>query len=79
MNHARDGRDTANLIFDVPLSVKDELIRHPLETVGTLRIQTSTRNPQVPDNELATAHIDVALANIGSVGKIKRSASKSRT
>ncbi|HWY86540.1 MAG TPA: DUF4349 domain-containing protein [Gemmataceae bacterium] len=66
MNHERNGHISAILVFDVPLAAKDELIRQ-LKTAGTLRLQTSTRNPQVPENELATAHIDVTLTSSGPI------------
>jgi hypothetical protein len=66
MNHERNGRVSAILVFDVPLSAKDELIRQ-VKNAGTVRLQTSTRNPQVPDNELATAHIDVTLTSTGPI------------
>jgi len=66
VNHERDGRVSALLVFDVPLSAKDELIRQ-LKAAGILRVQTSTRSPQVSDNELATAHIDVTLTSAGSI------------
>ena len=56
----------AILVFDVPLTAKDELIRD-LEGAGIVRLQTSTRNAHVPDNELATAHIDVTLTSSGPI------------
>jgi hypothetical protein len=66
MNHERTGRVSAILVFDVPLSAKDELIRQ-VKSAGILRLQTSTRNPQAPDNELATAHIDVTITSSGPI------------
>jgi hypothetical protein len=66
MNHERTGRVSAILVFDVPLSVKEELVRQ-LKTAGIVRLQTATRNPQVPDNDLATAHIDVTLTSAGPI------------
>ena len=66
MSFERDDKDSAILIFDVPLSAKDELLRQ-LKTVGKLRLETSASNPQVPDNELATARIDVTLVNTGPI------------
>ena len=66
MNFDREDKDSALLIFDVPLSVKDELLRQ-LKTVGKLRSETSVSNPQVPDNELATARIDITIASTGPI------------
>ncbi len=66
VNHDRSGQDSAVVIFDVPLDAKAELIRH-LEGAGKVRVQTSTRNPQVPDNKLATAHFDVRISSTGPI------------
>lgn len=62
MNQEQSGRVTALLLFDVPLSAKDELVRK-FKGVGVVRVQQSVRNPQVPDSKLATAHLDVTLTS----------------
>src|SRR5262249_20930204 len=65
-NHEPTGRVSAILIFDVPLAVKDDLVRQ-LKSAGIVRLHRSARNPEVPDNELATAHIDVTLTSSGPI------------
>jgi len=60
------GRITALLLFDVPLTAKDELV-NKFKTAGRVRVRQTTSNPQVPDNDLATAHLDVTLASSGPI------------
>jgi hypothetical protein len=59
----RTGRVTAKLVYDVPLSAAPELI-DKFKGTGTLRVHQSSRNPQVPDSELASARLDVTLSNV---------------
>jgi hypothetical protein len=58
-----NGQVVAVLIFDVPLAVEDLLVRQIKET-GNLLSQQTTRNPNVPENELATAQIVVTLNGV---------------
>jgi hypothetical protein len=62
VSHERSGRVTAKLVYDVPLSAAPSLVDR-VKGMGTVRVQQSGRNPQVPDSELATARIDVTLSN----------------
>jgi hypothetical protein len=59
----RTGRVTAKLVYDVPLSAAPDLI-DKFKGAGTLRVHQSSRNPQVPDSNLATARLDVTLSNV---------------
>jgi hypothetical protein len=63
MARERTGRVTAKLVYDVPLSTAPELI-DKFKGAGTLRVHQSSRNPQVPDSNLATARLDVTLSNV---------------
>jgi hypothetical protein len=56
-----NGQVTALLAFDVPLAVKDELVRKFMG-VGKLRFSMPSQNPQAPETELAIANLDVMLA-----------------
>ena len=58
----RNGRVTAKLVYEVPLSAAPELV-DKFKSAGTLRVHESTRNPQVPDSNLATARLEVTLSN----------------
>jgi glycine cleavage system regulatory protein len=60
--HERNGRVTAKMVYDVPLSAAFELVQK-FKACGTVRVQQSTRNPQVPESELAIARLDVTLSN----------------
>jgi len=62
----RNGQVRGVILFDVPFAVKDELVKQ-FKAVGTVRVQQTTPNPKVPENELATAHIDVALSSVGPI------------
>ena len=61
-----NGQGTAKLVFDVPLAALDVLLGQ-FKQAGTVRQQESTRNPQVPENELAAAHIELTLTSDGSI------------
>jgi hypothetical protein len=65
-NQDPSGKITALLLFDVPLASKDELL-NKFKTAGRVRVRQTTSNPQVPDNDLATAHLDVTLAGSGPI------------
>jgi hypothetical protein len=62
LSHEQDGRMTARLVFEVPLAAADGLVAK-FKQSGMVRAQTSSRNPQVPEGELATAKLDVTLSN----------------
>jgi hypothetical protein len=61
-----NGQRRAVILFDVPFAAKDELVKL-FKSGRTVRVEQTTPNPKVPDNELATAHIDVALTSIGPI------------
>jgi hypothetical protein len=65
-NQEPSGKITALLLFDVPLSAKDKLVSE-FKTAGRIRLRQTTSNPQVPDNDLATAHLDVTLSSTGPI------------
>jgi hypothetical protein len=58
----RTGRTTAKLIFNVPLSAASSLVEK-FKKEGTVRVEQFTKNPQVPESELAVARLDVTLSN----------------
>lgn len=60
------GQTTGQLKFDVPLTVKDELVRK-LRELGTVRVQQATRNARVPESPLATAQFVVTLTSTGPI------------
>jgi glycine cleavage system regulatory protein len=62
VSHERDGRVTAKLTFDVPLAAAAGLVER-FKAAGTVRAQQSSRNPQVPESDLAVARLDVTLSN----------------
>jgi hypothetical protein len=53
---------TAKLVFHVPLATAAGLIQK-FKDAGVVRALQSTRNPQVPDTDLAIARLDVTLSN----------------
>ena len=57
------GQVIAGLVFDVPLAVEDLLVKN-IKDAGNLLSQQTTRNPNVPDNDLATAQIVVTLSGV---------------
>ncbi len=61
-----NGQVRAVILFDVPFAAKDDLVKQ-FESAGTVRVQQTAPNPTVPENELATAHIDVALTSTGPI------------
>ena len=58
-----NGQVNAILTVDVPLAVADLLVRQIKES-GNLLGQQTSRNPNVPENELATARIEVTLSGV---------------
>jgi hypothetical protein len=60
--HERNGRVTAKLVYDVPLSSATGLVQK-FGAEGAVRVQKSSRNEQVPDSALSIARIDVTLSN----------------
>jgi hypothetical protein len=62
LTHRRDGSVVAKRVFDVPLKASSMLVEK-LKTFGTVRVQESSQNPQVPDVALAVARLDITLSN----------------
>lgn len=60
------GRAIAEVLFDVPLSMKDDLLAK-FRKAGRVRVDDSDRNPQVPESTLATAQIYVKLTSDGPI------------
>jgi anti-sigma factor RsiW len=60
--HERSGRITAKLLYDVPLATASGLVEK-FRSSGTVRVLETSRNPQVPDSELAVARLNVTLSN----------------
>lgn len=58
----RNGRVITRVVFEVPLTAAAALVDQ-VKDAGTLRTQQSSRDPQAPDGELATARLDVTLSN----------------
>jgi hypothetical protein len=61
--HERSGRVTAKLICDVPWSAAPGLVEQ-IKGFGTVRVQQSYRNAQVPEGRLSTARLDVTVSNV---------------
>ncbi len=58
-----NGQVLGILKFEVPFASEDTLLSQ-IKGVGTVVSQQAKRNPQVPENELTTAHIFVTLAGV---------------
>jgi len=58
----RNGRVTAILKYDVPLTAKADVVE-AFKKSGTVRVQTLARDPQAPEGELAQARIELHLSN----------------
>lgn len=58
----RNGRVITRVVFEVPLTAAPALVGQ-VKDAGTLRTQQSSRDPQAPEGELATARLDVTLSN----------------
>jgi hypothetical protein len=58
----RNGRVTARVIVDVPLTAEAGLTAK-VESAGAVRVQRVTRNPQAPESKFAMARLDVTLSN----------------
>jgi hypothetical protein len=65
-SHERAGRDTAQLVYDVPLSAAASLVEK-FKTAGAVRAQHAVRDLQAPDGRYATARIEVKLANVDPI------------
>ena len=61
-----NGRVTSLLLFDVPFAARDQIVSK-VKAAGTVRVQKAVRNVKAPENDLATAHIDVSLSNVGPI------------
>jgi hypothetical protein len=59
---APTGRVTAKLIYDVPFSSLPEMV-NKFGAAGIVRVQQFSKNPQVPESDLAIARLDVTLSN----------------
>jgi len=57
-----NGEAAGRIVFAVPLSAKDDLLRR-FKSAGVVRLQETAPNPQVPETSLAMAYIDVLLTN----------------
>jgi hypothetical protein len=62
VSRERDGRVTGKLVFEVPLRAADDLLTR-IKATGTVRVQRSSRNPQIPDSPLAVARLEITLSN----------------
>lgn len=58
----RNGQVNARLAFDVPLHAAPGLIDQ-IRKLGLVRVEQASRDPQVPESELAIARLNVTLAN----------------
>ena len=58
-----NGQVLGVLKFEVPFASEDTLLKQ-IKGVGMVVSQKAVRNPQVPENELTTAHIIVTLAGV---------------
>jgi hypothetical protein len=58
----RAGRDSARLVYDVPLSSAAAIVEK-FKAAGIVRAQHAVRDLQAPDGKFATARLDVTLAN----------------
>ncbi len=62
-----DGRLTADLLLTVPYTSKNELLRKFREGTRRELFRQSAPDPQVPDQPLAIAYIDVKLYNVAPI------------
>ncbi|QVL30468.1 DUF4349 domain-containing protein [Telmatocola sphagniphila] len=62
----RNGNVTAKLIYDVPLAASSGLIER-IKSLGTVRVNQNSRDPQASDGRYAIGRIDVQLTNIASI------------
>jgi hypothetical protein len=66
INREPNGKETAKLIYDVPLAAASGLAEQ-FKRVGTVRMQQSVRDPQAPEGKYATARIDVTLTSADKI------------
>lgn len=57
-----DGSVVAKQVFDVPLAAAQHLLTK-FKGTGTVRVEETARNPQVPETTLAVARLDLTLSN----------------
>ena len=60
--HESNGRVTAKVVYEVPLSAAAGLVER-FKAAGTVRVQQTARDPHAPDGKYATARIDVTVSN----------------
>ncbi len=60
--HERNGRVTGLLVYDVPFTAASSLVEK-FKGSGTVRVQSTARNLQAPEGNLALARIDVTVSN----------------
>jgi hypothetical protein len=65
VSRQENGQVNATVTIDVPLAVMNLIVLKVKES-GNLLAQQSARNANVPDNELATARIDLTLQGVAS-------------
>lgn len=58
----RNGRVTGKLVFDVPMAEVHELLEQ-VRAAGTVRVQQTSKHPEVADSPLALARLDITLSN----------------
>jgi hypothetical protein len=58
-----NGQVIGRLKIEIPFASQDVILKQ-IKDIGTVVSQQAKRNPQVPENELTTSHIDVTLAGV---------------
>ena len=66
INREPNGKETAHLVYDVPLTAATGLVEQ-FKHAGTVRVQQSVRDPQAPEGKYATARIDVTLTSADKI------------
>ncbi len=61
-----NGKIEAFIVFEVPLSAQDNLVRQ-FRAAGYVEKHQTSPNKQVPENELSTAHLIVKLTTAGPI------------
>ncbi len=62
----RNGKTTARLVYEVPLDAASGLVEK-FKTAGTVRVSNSSRDPQAPAGNSATARIDITLSSVEGI------------
>jgi hypothetical protein len=60
--HKRSGEKIGRLVIDVPLAKSMEILGK-IKDLGTIRVFESSKNPQVPEGNLAKARIEVTVGS----------------